>query len=71
MDVLGIARIVWRVKSMKTPIFEGNRVYRNFISPHEGLDGKMPAEMAGIGVSGECKWMELIKRCIIEKRVID
>jgi putative transposase len=40
---------------METPIFEGNRIYYNFIRGHEGLDGKTPAEAAGVGVEGDNK----------------
>jgi hypothetical protein len=50
------------IKSMETPIFEGNWIYYNVIRPHEGLDGKTPAEAAGIGVNSDNKWMDLIKR---------
>ncbi len=49
------------LKSMETPIFEGNRIYYNFIRLHEGLDGRTPADAAGIGIEGENKWLGLIK----------
>jgi len=35
---------------MNTLIFEGNRIYYNFVRPHQALDGKTPAEVAGVGV---------------------
>jgi len=54
-------KVMRGVKSMETPIFEGNRIYYNFVRPHQALEGKTPAEMAGVGVEGENKWMGLIK----------
>ena len=36
-------------------------MFHNFIRPHEGLDGKTPAEACGIEVKGENKWMTLIQ----------
>ncbi|MDV3276990.1 MAG: transposase [Nitrososphaerales archaeon] len=54
-------------KSMKTPIAEGQRIHYNFVKPHIALEGQTPAEVAGIDIEGENKWMELLKRAI-EKR---
>ncbi len=35
----------------------------NFVRPHEALDGKTPAEMAGLGLNlGENKWLGLMKK---------
>lgn len=55
-------KVMRGIKSMETPIFEGNRIYHNFVRPHESLGGKTPAEAAGIGVSGG--WEGLIKRSV-------
>ena len=49
------------LKKKDTPILKGMQVYHNFIKPHEGLDGKTPAEACGIVVNGENKWMTLIQ----------
>jgi putative transposase len=51
-------------KSMQTPIAEGLRIHYNFVKPHEALDGQTPAQAAGIGVEGEAKWFELLKKAI-------
>ena len=32
-----------------------------YIRPHEGLNGKTPAEACGITVEGDNKWMTLIQ----------
>jgi transposase InsO family protein len=44
---------------------DGQRVYYNHIRPHQGLDGKTPAEVAGIdeAVEGN-KWEALIKKAV-------
>ncbi|HVP96397.1 DDE-type integrase/transposase/recombinase [Methanoregula sp.] len=49
------------LKKKNTPILKGMQVYHNYIKPHEGLDGKTPAEACGIQVNGENKWMTLIQ----------
>lgn len=36
-------------------------IYHNFIKPHQGLQGRTPAEAAGIKVQGENKWLTLIQ----------
>lgn len=58
-------KVMRRVKNMERPIFEGNRIYYNFIRSHEGLDGKTPAEVAGIGIIGG--WEGLIRQAINKK----
>jgi hypothetical protein len=40
-----------------------NQIYYNFIREHQALNGKTPAEVAGIGIEGENKWLEILKRC--------
>ncbi len=57
-------KIMRGLKEIRTPIIPMNRIYYNFIRPHQGLEGKTSAEMAGIGIEGENKWMELLRRSI-------
>jgi transposase-like protein len=57
-------KVMRGLKDDETPFVKGNRIYYNFIRPHQALDGKTPAEMAGVGVDGENRWMELIRRSI-------
>lgn len=45
-----------------TPLKKGQMLYYNFVRPHMTLKGKTPAEVAGIGVEGENRWMELLRR---------
>jgi len=49
------------LKVDETPIIPMNQIYYNFIRPHEGLNGKTPAEAAGIGINGENKWDGLLR----------
>jgi hypothetical protein len=52
------------IKVDDTPIIPLNKIYYNFIRPHQALDGRTPAEMAGIGIEGENKWDVLLKKSI-------
>jgi hypothetical protein len=43
-------KVMRGLKKVDTPILAGYQIYHNYIRPHEGLDGKTPAEAAGIKV---------------------
>ncbi len=49
------------LKKDDSSILSGLRVYHNFVRPHQGLNGKTPAEMAGITVQGDNKYMTMIQ----------
>jgi len=49
------------LKRPDTPILSGYQIYHNYIRPHMALEGKTPAEVAGIRVNGENKWLTLIQ----------
>ncbi len=44
-----------------SPILTGYQLYHNYVRPHMALKGKTPAEMAGIKVEGENKWLTIIQ----------
>ena len=48
-------------KTHKSKIAEGQRIYYNFVKPHQTLDGQIPAEMVGFKNKGKDKWLELIQ----------
>jgi putative transposase len=49
-------------KDSAQTIMDGNRIYYNFIRPHMSLNGKTPAEVAGINFDLEVnKWISLIR----------
>jgi hypothetical protein len=56
------------LKRKRTPILSGYQIYHNYIRPHEGLDGKTPAEACGITVEGKNKWLTLIQNATEAKR---
>ena len=41
-------RCMRTLEKSDTPILSGMRIYHNFVKPHMALEGKTPAEMAGI-----------------------
>jgi len=49
------------LKRKRTPILTGYQIFHNYIRPHEGLDGKTPAEACRIKVEGQNKWKTLIQ----------
>jgi transposase-like protein len=49
------------LKRSDTPILKGYQLFHNFIRPHEALDGKTPAQVCGIQVQGENKWLTIIQ----------
>jgi putative transposase len=54
-------KVMRGLKRTDTPILKGAQIYHNFIKPHIGLDGRTPAEAAGIQVGGADKWLTLIQ----------
>ena len=54
-------KVMRGLKRSDTPILKGYQIYHNFIRPHEALNGKTPADLAGIKVGGENKWLTLIQ----------
>jgi hypothetical protein len=49
------------LKKVDTPIISGYKIFHNYVRPHEGLAGKTPAEVSGIVVGRENKWITLIQ----------
>lgn len=54
-------KVVRGVKKEESPLLTGLQIYHNYIRPHMGLEGKTPAEAAGITVEGNDKWLTLIQ----------
>lgn len=49
------------LKKEDTPITRGFQIYYNLIKPHQGLNGKTPAEACGIKIKGKNRWITLIQ----------
>jgi putative transposase len=56
------------LKIKETSILQGMQIYHNFIRPHEGLDGRTPAEACGIELKGDNKWITLIQNASISAK---
>ena len=54
-------KVVRGVKRTNSPLIEGYQIYHNYVRPHMALDGRTPADLAGITVQGENKWITLIE----------
>jgi putative transposase len=54
-------KVMRGLKVVDTPILKGYQIYHNFVRPHQALKGRTPADMAGIKVQGENKWLTLIQ----------
>jgi len=56
-------KVMRGIKKPDSAIIEGQRVYYNHIRPHQGLNGKTPAQAAGLELDlGVNKWESLIKK---------
>jgi putative transposase len=54
-------KVMRGLKKIDTIVLPGYQLYHNYIRPHEGLDGKTPAEKCGIKIEGDNKWKTLIE----------
>jgi transposase-like protein len=54
-------KVMRSLKREDSPILDGYRIFHNHVRPHEALDGKTPAELCGIEVKGDNKWLTLIQ----------
>lgn len=54
-------KVMRGIKKDNSPVISGYQIYHNYIRPHMGLDGKTPADKAGIKIEGENKWITLIQ----------
>ena len=54
-------KVTRTLKRADSPILTGYRLYHNYVRPHEALEGRTPAEKAGIEIKGTDKWMTIIQ----------
>jgi putative transposase len=54
-------KVIRGLKKDDTPILKGYQIFHNYLRPHEGLEGKTPAQACGIEVEGANKWITLIQ----------
>ncbi|MGH2638742.1 MAG: hypothetical protein ACRDF4_05590 [Rhabdochlamydiaceae bacterium] len=56
------------IKTVNTPILKGYQIFHNYLRAHSGLEGRTPAQVAGIKVEGEDKWKTLIENASLAHR---
>jgi hypothetical protein len=54
-------RVMRTLEKTDSPILVGYRLFHNYIRPHMALNGKTPAEEAGIVIKGQNKWLAIIQ----------
>ena len=54
-------KVVRGIKKANSIIIDGYQLFHNYIRPHMGLNGKTPAEVCGIDIKGENKWITVIQ----------
>jgi transposase-like protein len=61
-------KVLRGLKKDDSAMLSGYQIFHNYLRPHEGLDGKTPAEACGIKVEGQDKWKTLIENASKDKR---
>jgi transposase InsO family protein len=54
-------KVTRNLKKLDTPILSGMQIFHNYVRPHIALDGKTPAEKAGIQIKDKDKWLTMIQ----------
>jgi len=54
-------KVTRNLKKTNSPVLAGLQIYHNYVRPHMGLEGRTPADLTGIRVEGDNKWMTLIQ----------
>jgi transposase-like protein len=62
-------RVMRTLERGDSPILPGYQIFHNYIRPHMALQGKTPAEVAGIKVEGDNKWITLIQNASRQPKV--
>lgn len=65
-------KVMRGLKTEKTPVIPMQDIYYNYVRPHRALEGKTPAETAGIGIiDDKNKWLGLIKKSLETNHLSD
>jgi putative transposase len=62
-------KVMRRLKKKDTSILKGYQIFHNYLRPHEGLEGKTPAEVCGIKIEEKNKWLTLIQNASQQPKV--
>jgi len=60
-------KVMRGLKTETTPIIPMQNIYFNHVRPHQALEGRTPAEKAGLGIEDQNKWLGLIQKAMKEK----
>jgi hypothetical protein len=59
----GMTKVMRALRTLESATLDGQRIYYNHIRPHQALNGKTPAEAAGLELGlGANKWENLIRK---------
>jgi hypothetical protein len=61
-------KVMRGVKKTGSIALKGYQMYHNYFRTHAGLVGKTPAELAGIKIEGENKFLTVIQNAVITQR---
>ena len=50
-------KVMRGIKKKDSVIIDGYQIYHNFVRSHMALKGKTPADVCGIEIRGDDKWM--------------
>jgi hypothetical protein len=59
-------KVTRNLKTLDTPILTGMQIYYNYVRPHMALEGKTPAELAGIELASRRVVDLLVSDCILK-----
>jgi hypothetical protein len=54
-------KVMRSLKREDSPVIGGMQIFHNYFRSHMGLNGKTPAEAAGIKIEGENPWITMIQ----------
>jgi len=60
-------KVTRNLKKEDSPILTGLQIFHNYVRPHMGLNGRTPADLAGIEIEGADKWLTLIQNASRKK----
>jgi transposase-like protein len=63
-------KVMRGLKREDSPVLKGFQLYHNFFRPHMGLNGKTPAEAAGIKIEGQNPWVTVIQNAAKSQREV-
>jgi hypothetical protein len=66
-EIRDTERVMRTLEKADSPILKGMEIYHNYVRPHEALEGKTPAEAAGIKIRGKDKWLTIIQNASQER----